>query len=320
MHHKCRYRYLFYGISFESDIYLSGFLPAGNAIRDQGERIVVRRRDFPALSPMARCYRFRRNLAYWSDLEGRFGLILLANGEKARIQFTTKAIDWQPPPKAPTASPHLAVVENALAALLPYFGPYLPLHASSLVSSGKGCLFLAPSKGGKSTLAASFLNQNFSFLGDDLAVLQRVEDQFIIQPGFPYLKLGRKAGRLNGHAVKSIPPCSRHKGSKRIFFLEKGAGWKARQKHETLKKLYLLSRSPGAKLEIQRLNTKEALIEIVRNFYNDIPQKPKILKQQFDLANQLIQKIPVARLRYPSGFRFLPKIRQAVVQDLQAES
>ena len=31
---------------------------------------------------------------------------------------------------------------------------------------------------------------------------------------------------------------------------------------------------------------------------------------------QLVQKIPVKRLLYPSGFQYLPKVRQAILRDI----
>ena len=79
---------------------------------------------------------------------------------------------------------------NVLLALTHQRGD-LPLHGSSVVSPGNGCvlLFCGPSGAGKSTLAATFLQRGWGFFADDMIRISANDDRVLAWPGPPSLRL-----------------------------------------------------------------------------------------------------------------------------------
>jgi hypothetical protein len=72
-------------------------------------------------------------------------------------------------------------------------------------------------------------------------------------------------------------------------------------------------------IEITPLPAAQALIELLR--YSFIP--PGILEvlgwqdRRLDFFARLVERVPVRRLRYPVGFEHLPRVTEAVLQDLK---
>jgi serine kinase of HPr protein (carbohydrate metabolism regulator) len=60
------------------------------------------------------------------------------------------------------------------------------LHASAVEVDGKATLFIAPSFGGKSTLADFFMRQGHCLLSDDKIRLQYKDRRYSVYPSYPY--------------------------------------------------------------------------------------------------------------------------------------
>ena len=63
----------------------------------------------------------------------------------------------------------------------------------------------------------------------------------------------------------------------------------------------------------------EALIELIRNsFAARIVEAMGWQRERLGKLAQLVRETPIRRLRYPSGFEHLPRVRQAILDDLAA--
>ena len=69
------------------------------------------------------------------------------------------------------------------------------LHAVGLQIRRKAVLFVAPSGGGKSTLAASFLNEGHPLVCEDIAVIRQERKGFLLEPGSPQIRLWPPSAR-----------------------------------------------------------------------------------------------------------------------------
>ena len=63
------------------------------------------------------------------------------------------------------------------------------LHASAIAVDDYAIAFLGPGGGGKSTVAAAFAMQGNPVLTDDIIALNDKGDVFLVEPGYPRLKL-----------------------------------------------------------------------------------------------------------------------------------
>ena len=232
-----------------------------------------------------------------------------------RVDFSRKRIDWQP---AGDCSPRLLwaiVTGRVLGLLLPWLRPSLVLHASVLKIRGEAVAILGPSTGGKSTLAAALLNHGASLLCDDIAVVEgRGRDLFVL-PGLPEIRLWPEAWRRfrpEGVRAQALYPGAR----KRRLSLRPRSRWDFTEEPMPLRAAYLLSRKKRGGLRIEDLGGREALLGMVQNAYNGVSSTPRILRQEFEIAARLIQKVPVKRLVYPTGFSHLPGVCRAILEDL----
>lgn len=83
----------------------------------------------------------------------------------------------------------LFLLGSVMGALLHQKG-MLPIHGSCVAKDGKGFIITGNSLAGKSTLAAGLCKKGYSFVTDDIAVVDiRNENKYSVFPGIPYLKL-----------------------------------------------------------------------------------------------------------------------------------
>lgn len=83
----------------------------------------------------------------------------------------------------------LFLLGSAIGALLHQRG-LLALHGSCVARDNRGFIFSGNSSVGKSTIAAAFLKNGYSFVADDIAVIDfRPNNKYYIFPGIPHIKL-----------------------------------------------------------------------------------------------------------------------------------
>lgn len=74
-----------------------------------------------------------------------------------------------------------------------------PLHANAIIFDGHAVAFAGPSRSGKSTLAAAFLDRGHAILSDDICVIDRGSvEEFLAQPGIPRVRLWSDAVERSG--------------------------------------------------------------------------------------------------------------------------
>lgn len=95
-----------------------------------------------------------------------------------------------------TISPHTQnenlmtafVYGSCFGALLQQRG-IITLHANAIEINDSAILIAGPQKAGKSTLAGAFLLSNHSIISDDVCAIKIINEQPIVLPGTPFIKL-----------------------------------------------------------------------------------------------------------------------------------
>ena len=312
------YSYSVYGVRIDSETPLPEFAcaPAKNWAR--GRRVSLRTRYFSF--PPSKRKRVRSNgFHYWLTPNRRFAFVRSSLAGVFRVDLQKKITDWRPLPKE-SLSPGVAILNGrVLEILLTYLQPSFLLHACVPVVEGEAIGLLGSRGAGKSTLGAAFLNQGLPLLTDDIAVVENRSDQFVIQPGPPEIRLWPKSIHwLNDPKIKGEPiyPTIR----KERFLLNKEGGWRFLNRPVPLQALYILSRKKKGEIQIEDLTGQKAMMALFQNVYNLFVENPALRRKQFKIASQLVQKIPVKHLSYPSGLAHLPAVRRAILCDLKLKS
>jgi hypothetical protein len=198
-----------------------------------------------------------------------------------------------------------------------------PLHATTVVVNGEAVAFLGESGFGKSTLAACFLQAGYRMLTDDLLILKddllilkKDSDTFIAYPGPLRIKLyPHLAHRFLGTASNGVAMNSE---SRKLILPLCGA--RASSAPAPLKALYTLAAprqmSRKQPIRISVLPPREGFMALVKNTFNSRIVHPARLERQFQQMTRLASVVPVKELSYPRVLADLPKVRDAILADL----
>jgi hypothetical protein len=201
-----------------------------------------------------------------------------------------------------------AVLGPAIGALL-YQRGWLTLHASATSVGGAAVAFMADQRWGKSTMAAAMCAHGHRLVADDITAIKNDGSRLIVSPGYPLLKLWPEAAAAVGEnpaALLEIMP-NVHK-----------RGLRTRRDSSTeslpLGCIYVLGH--GEAPEIEPLRPQEALIEVIRNTYGrrlfQAVRTGSHLRQCADVING----VPVRRLKRPYSLAALPDVVRLVEADL----
>lgn len=196
---------------------------------------------------------------------------------------------------------------------------FVTIHASAVSLAGKAVAFVAHSRNGKSTLAASFLQQGHSLLTDDVLPLIRSEAVYLAYPGYPAMRMwpGEAEHFLsNSEDLERVHP----EFSKRYVPLATSGFGAFCDDPTPLERIYVLERREAPDLpnglEIRRVAPRDTLIELLRySFITRLAEAAGLGPGRFDLLGRLARAVPLRRLIYPSGYEYLPQVRQAILED-----
>ncbi len=312
---KKLYSYHIHNTLFQSEFSIPALAGASVAGGNARQRVRFRERRFRVEAPRHGWLRVR-GLFYWAPPRGRFAVLRSPFIGDFKVSFSERTIDWNPSRQNSRQLACVIASGRALSLLLPHLKPCLVLHAVGLQLRRKAVLFVAPSGGGKSTLAASFLNEGHPLVCEDIAVIRKGRNGFLLEPGVPQIRLWPRAARRLSKLRKGnrLYP----ETVKEFFLLDRQGSWRFRASAAPVAAVYFLSRSMKREVRIDPLKPKEALFHCMDHRHSPLSQGSRIDGRQFAIASELVQNVRVKRLVYPSGFARLPDVRRAVLADLDA--
>jgi hypothetical protein len=192
------------------------------------------------------------------------------------------------------------------------------IHATAVLTEHGACAFIAPSGGGKSTLAASFALAGYPLLGDDCIALSVDESgEVVLTPGYP----GTRLWNDSLDALRIDPAHSRpiagYNSKLRALDLPSGFTLEPRP----LRRIFRLSRdgaadSRPAAPRIESFSPAEAFIQLTSASYRFNPTDRAANLRQFRFMDRVAAKVPLKRLVVPNDFAALPAVRELVLADL----
>jgi hypothetical protein len=265
----------------------------------------------------------------WTMPNGEPFLRLHRRGQDVTLRFyddicfvvRDDAIDvaWPEPDEAPKR--HQAQIW-LLGPVMAYWlerGGALALHASAVVMNGVAVAFAANSRGGKSTLAASFVQAGAALLTDDILPCRMEGERAISQPGFPGMRLWpAEAERFVGDIddLDLVHPAL----DKRRADVGEGAFGRFHDAPAPVACIYLPARreeeAGPPRIEISPLNKRKALVELARmSFMGRMATAAFDPNARLDVLTNMAHHMTLKRLSYPSGHEHLPAVRAAVLAD-----
>lgn len=181
-----------------------------------------------------------------------------------------------------------------------------PLHAGAVLLGGRCVAFAGAPGAGKSSLIAYLAGTGAHFFADDVVPLRFSRRAVRAWPGLAQIRLAPRSLRALRWPGRRLS-ATRWKST-----LEARASRGARP----VARVYVLERSARRTVGVETLSAREAFVALLSHTRNFAETARARLHNQLQVCGWLANRVPVRRLRYPSGFARLAAVRRAILEDL----
>lgn len=189
------------------------------------------------------------------------------------------------------------------------------LHASA-IALGDGAIALVGASGsGKSTTAAAFSRLGHAVMADDLVPVVPADGSFEIVASRPRLRLWPDSASALFGAAEVLPRAA-PEWDKRMADLAL-LGGKAAPPRAPLSAIYFLGprREASDSVVIEDMPAREATMALITDSFASKYQDREARAQEFNLATDMVRKLPLRRLSAPADLRRLPELCDAILAD-----
>ena len=228
------------------------------------------------------------------------------------LSADTMQIRCRPKPEIPEVTVRHLLLDQIIPLVLSRREAVV-LHASAVLTPHGVIGFAGKSGQGKSTLAASFAQQECALVSDDCLVLRAVHGCWIALPSYPGVRLWPSTAealvRENTHTgdVAHYSMKQRISDAELLPFANKSA---------PIRRLFFLA-DDASHVSIQRLSSGQAFVSLVGFTYNLDIEDPAFLRRQFEAVGQLTTDVPAYAIHYPRQFASLPAVWETILNHLE---
>lgn len=194
------------------------------------------------------------------------------------------------------------------------------LHASAVALPEGAVGFIAGNKSGKSSIAAAFLERGVPLLTDDFLALDCRPSPVLGYPGYPQMRMWPDQARHFLGSEIGLPLVHPALDKRRVPVGGAQGLGSFHPEPASVRALYLPERAePGQAVEARALplSRGEAVIALVaRSFLGPMLEGVGLQEERFRSFVDLVGKLPVRRLVYPSGPERLDEVLDTVLADL----
>jgi hypothetical protein len=199
------------------------------------------------------------------------------------------------------------------------------LHASVLAVGNEAMAILGGKGVGKSTTATALVQRGCPLLADDMAVLAEGASAFMVQPGYPHLRLWPSAIQALYGSTDALPRVlSRLDKYYLHLTIERGAlTWRFQEEPLPLKAIYVLRRGDAglAVLIINPLPSAERLTSLIRHTSaHYVPLERSRRAHEFACLSRLATTVHVRKASCPEGLDKLSQLCDAILEDYETRS
>ena len=211
------------------------------------------------------------------------------------------------------------LLSSALARMLRLRGA-TPLHGCVVAIGEKSIVILGEKGAGKSTTAAALARVGHSILSDDIAVLGNCNQYWLVQPGYPRLRLwSNSINALCGSKVDFKPIfISSEKRFVELTNKSSQRGWKFHTEPLPLAAIYVLAeRQPGlAPPRIEPISPISAVMTLMTHrSVSGLKLAHDKQAQEFAHLSSVAMKVPVRKVIRSDSLEMLPQLCDAIVED-----
>ncbi len=247
---------------------------------------------------------------FWLTYDDGAEFVVSGNGTRVWM-------DWPPTLSLDDAATYL--LGPILGFLLRLRG-ILCLHASVVELGGQAVAFLGPAGAGKSTLAAGFADAGYLVLSDDVAPLAQTDGAFMVQPGYPQLRLWPDSLQALYGSIEAFPRIT-PTWEKRHLDLTRGQ-CRFLDRPAPLSAIYALDQRTDEDRApvIEPMKPRSALLALIANTYANYLLDGEMRAHEFFQVEQLASAVPIRSVRPNRDPRQTANLCRAIVLDFVGQA
>lgn len=191
------------------------------------------------------------------------------------------------------------------------------LHASAFAVDGQAVALVGSRGAGKSTAAAAFARRGYPVLSDDIVALADLGDTFMVQPGYPRVRLWPDSVNALYGSADALPRLT-PTWDKRYVDLT-GDGYRFQERPLPLAAIYILAPRTTDSVApcLEALHGPAGLITLVTNTYTNHALDKSRRGQEFDLFGRVVSTVPLRQVIPHTDPAQMSKLCQVVLEDFR---
>ena len=196
------------------------------------------------------------------------------------------------------------------------------LHASVVKIDDRAIAILGKKKSGKSTSAFGLAQLGAAVLSDDMAVLTPTNSGFVVQPGYPQVRLWPRSIAAHYEAVEDLPRVYTSRDKRYLRLGDDEAGGTFWPYSLLLAAIYVLGEINSGDVTpyIEPVAPKNRLMALVENTFGSYVVNQELRHREFEVLAQLSRTVPMRRLMFGHELTTLPAQSRAIIKDLSSQN
>jgi hypothetical protein len=194
---------------------------------------------------------------------------------------------------------------------------HISLHASAVAIGEAALALLGPAGAGKSTTAAALADLGYRVLAEDVVTLKEVGNSFLVEPGYPCIRLWPSSVEALYGAGVELPKLTPTWDKRFLDLTEKQYRF---QGHALpLTAIYLMDeRTESADAPfVQPMSQSKALMSLVSNTYVTRLMNKQMRANGFKVLTRLLRSATVRQLVPHSDPSRIPTLCQTIIEDFE---
>jgi hypothetical protein len=176
---------------------------------------------------------------------------------------------------------------------------FISLHASAAVIRGSAVAFVGAGGAGKSTIVGALARESYPILGDDVAVLEEMSEQYYLRPAYPHVRLWPDSGSILFSAKDTLPKLVPSSVWWDKCFLDLDQpGFQFQTEPAPIQCIFLLEGySPEVQVaRIDEISPLDAFARLAANTCVNYGLTTKMRAREFHELGRLVQRVVIKRL------------------------
>ena len=222
-----------------------------------------------------------------------------------------------------TYQPPMAAEEMAVYLLGPVMGFLLRrrhitcLHSSCVELQGHAICLCGEAGCGKSTTAAALALRGFPVVAEDIVRLEEAGGRFMAVPGYPRVCLWPESVQMLLGSEDALPLITSGWEKRYLSLDGQRAKFAARKLPLSLVYVFAPRASDAAAPRIEKLGSREAMLELVGNTYMNWVLDPRQRAEEFDTLCRLVKQVSVRRIVPHAQPEKLAELCDLILQDAE---